>query len=71
MSAELKPKTRVRLLSFVGRTFERDWSQTGCIVKTRHPMPGPDWYPVRFDDSGGVLCVHRDRLMVCNDQSGL
>ena len=69
---DLPPKTRVRILSFVGSKFENDWSQTGIILKPRKsslPLPGLDWYVVRWDDSGGALCVHRSRLMVCNDQA--
>jgi hypothetical protein len=63
------------LLAFVGPTFERDWSEKGTIRKPRvtkgEGVPGPDWYIVQFDpeNGGGKLCIHRDRIMVANDQS--
>lgn len=67
----MKPNTRVHVLSFVGPRFENDWSQKGTTRRPRagQSVPGPDWSIVEFDDTGGRLCVHRDSLMVANDQS--
>ena len=65
----LAPGTRVRVRGFT-MAFE-ETSEAARIVKPRKvnlPMPGPDWYLVRFDIDGGVLCAHRDRLMLANDQ---
>jgi hypothetical protein len=68
----IPPNTRVRIESLVGPTFEPDWSETG---RTRKPIkskgedvPGPDWSLVRFDSTSGSLCIHNNRLMVCNEQ---
>jgi len=74
MEREMKTGTRVRILSFVGAQCERDWSETGRIGRW-HPnwsdkSVRPDGYfPVTFDSDGARMLVHRDRLMVCNDQS--
>ena len=68
---QLKPGTRVHICAYVGPTFEPDWSEKGTIRKPRAanlPMPGPDWYIVEFDGCG-ALCVHRNHLMIANDQS--
>lgn len=71
MKTAIPYNTRVRILSLVGATFERDWSETGItrkpIASKGQGVPSPDWCIVQFD-SGGCLCVHRDRLMICNDQ---
>ena len=31
--------------------------------KAHMPLPGPDWFIVKFADGGG-LCMHRDALRV-------
>lgn len=68
----LDPGTRVRIKSYVGPTFEVDWSEKGTIRKPRvtkgESTVGPGWYIVEFD-RGGRLNVHRERMMVANDQS--
>ena len=64
-----RPKQRVRSLRLIGPTFEPDWSELVTIERpTREclPLPGPDWYIVRFSD-GGRLCAHASRLMPTND----
>lgn len=63
--------TKVRILSFVGPTFERDWSETGRILRWTAKM-GPrsslpkGYHPVKFDVDGATLMVHADRLMAAN-----
>ena len=56
----------VRFLSFVGSTFERDWSQTAKIVRHEKDYLDNGWYIVRFDADGARLCVHASRLMSAN-----
>lgn len=70
--ANLKSGTKVRICAYAGSTFEPVWSETGRVCKPRMsqlPLPSPDWHIIRFDADGGKLCVHRERLMVCNDQA--
>jgi hypothetical protein len=66
----LQPKTRVHVLSFVGASFEPCWKEKGTVLKptARQKPPSSEWSIVRFDD-GGTMCIHRERLMVANDQS--
>jgi hypothetical protein len=66
----LSPKTRVRILSFVGPHFEPCWKEAGTVLKPtiRTKPPTSEWSIVRFDSDGATLCVHRSRLMVANDQ---
>ena len=69
---QLKTGTRVRIETLSGATFERGWAETGRIGRW-HPGYTPDkrpegYYPVTFDSDGARMLVHRDRLMVCNDQ---
>ena len=50
----------------VRTTYEH--SETGTIIKTPKvaiPLPGPDWYVIKFDD-GGRLCIHRSMFNVAN-----
>lgn len=72
--SQIAVKTKVRILAFVGPTFERDWSETGRIVKhdaswrgREHEIP-EGYHTVRYDRDGAVLMIHRQRLMVANDQ---
>ena len=56
----------VRLLAFVGPTFDHDWSEKGTIVRPADmPADLPDWYIVRYTD-GGKMCVHSSRIMPSN-----
>lgn len=66
----LAPRTRVHILSFVGSNFEPCWKEKGTVLKPTAATkpPNDEWSIVRFDD-GGTLCIHRERLMVANDQS--
>jgi hypothetical protein len=44
-------------------------SETGVIcrpTKASLPMPGPDWYIIKFDADGGKLCIHREMFNVAN-----
>lgn len=68
----LPPKTRVHILAFTGPTFEPCWKEKGTVLKPTKATKPPtgDWSIVRFDD-GGTMCIHRERLMVANDQSGV
>ena len=56
----------VRVLSFVGPAFQRDWSQTAKIVRRESDFLDGNWYIVRFDTDGARLCVHAERLMAQN-----
>lgn len=62
----MKPGTKVCLLTFsFSRPGVDDWSTTGVILRNRKGAAAPDgWHIVRFDDSGGALCVHASRLRV-------
>lgn len=46
-------------------TYEH--SQTGVIIGPAKHMPA-GWWRVRFDDSGGVMCIHADMLVIRNSQ---
>jgi hypothetical protein len=65
--AAYKRNQPVRILSFVGETFERDWSQTGRIIRHQTGFLDGAWYVVKFTDCGS-LCVHASRLMPGNAQ---
>lgn len=65
MQATYKRRQPVRLLSFTGATFDRDWSQKGTIVRHDAGFQDGHWYIVKYDD-GGTLCVHTSRLMPSN-----
>ncbi len=57
----MKPGTKVRTLL--------QHSETAVIVKPRKvnlPMPGPDWFLIKFDSDGKMLCAHRSMLAVRN-----
>lgn len=55
-------KVCIRTYPFSG---EEDWSQTGVVCRARkYETPPEGWFIVRFDDSGGSLCVHTERLRV-------
>jgi len=44
-------------------------SETGTIIKPPKvslPLPGPDWYVIKFDSDGGRLCIHRSMFAVSN-----
>ncbi|MFN0042234.1 MAG: hypothetical protein ACKVSF_03350 [Alphaproteobacteria bacterium] len=59
----IQPGTKVRTLY--------QHSATGTIRKPGKvslPMPGPDWYIIQFDDSGGKLCIHRSMFSISNEQ---
>ena len=46
------------------------FSETAVIVKPRKenlPLPGPDWFIIRWDSDGKKACCHRDMLAVRND----
>ena len=64
--------TRVRILGFTMQG-ERDWSETGHVLRwhkesgPRENVPG--YHRIRFDADKAILLVHRERLMVCNDQA--
>jgi hypothetical protein len=63
-----RPNQTVRVKRLVGPYFEPDWKEKATIARPRAinlPMPGPDWYLVRFDD-GGKLCIHASNLMADN-----
>jgi len=68
MTAPMKPGTRVRILTLLGATFERDWSETGRVCRVMSYMkPLPDGYqPVRYDSDRAVLLIHRSNLMPSN-----
>jgi hypothetical protein len=72
---DLRPKTRVHILSFVGDGFEPCWKEKGTVCRPNKRRgegtpPGLEgWHIVQFDDDGARMCIHRDRLMVANDQS--
>lgn len=63
-----QPKARVRILSYVGATFEPCWKEQGTICKPKagQGVPSAEWFLVKFDDGGGMLCVHQSRLMPSN-----
>ena len=68
MTAPMKPGTRVRILTLLGTTFERDWSETGrvcCVMSYMKPLPA-GYQPVRYDSDAAVLLIHSSNLMVCN-----
>ena len=44
-------------------------SETATIVKPRKanlPLPGPDWYLIKFDSDGGKACIHRNMFAISN-----
>jgi hypothetical protein len=44
-------------------------SATGTIVRPRKselPLPGDGWFIVRFDDTGGKMCIHESMMVVRN-----
>jgi hypothetical protein len=44
-------------------------SATGVIVrpsKSALPLPGDGWHVVRFDDTGGEMCIHESMMAVRN-----
>lgn len=41
------------------------------VVKPRKaslPLPGPDWYIVKFIRDGGRLCMHRDGFRIIDNR---
>lgn len=59
----MKPGTKVCILCYTHGGD--DWSTTGVILRNRKGATAPEgWHIVRFDDSGGALCVHASRLRV-------
>jgi len=45
-------------------------SETGTIIKPPKvslPLPGSDWYVIKFDVDGGKNCIHRSMFNVSND----
>lgn len=57
----VKAGTKIRTLA--------QFSETGVIATPRKvnlPLPGPDWYIVRFDVDGGALCIHRSGFALAN-----
>lgn len=67
--------TKVRIVTLVGATFERDWSETGTVLRWNTRVSGPrenlpaGYHTVRYDSDGATLLIHRNQLMVRNDQS--
>lgn len=60
----IKTGTKVFILSFPMGGGE-DWSKTGTIMRPKRGGEPPEgWLVVRFDDNGGCLCVHTERLRV-------
>lgn len=60
---------RVRICTLTGENFAPEWKEKGAVVKPRRenlPMPGDDWYLVRFD-AGGKMCLHGSVLMADNE----
>lgn len=44
-------------------------SEAGTIVKPRKeslPLPGPDWFVIKFDADGKKACIHRSMMAVRN-----
>jgi len=67
----MKPGTKVRILTLVGQTFERDWSETGKVTRWTAAMGPRDrlpagYHPVRYDGAG-IMMIHESNLMVAND----
>ncbi len=54
----------------VRTTYEH--SETGTIIKTPKsamPLPGPDWFVIKFDRDGDRLCIHRSMFNIANSVS--
>jgi hypothetical protein len=44
-------------------------SETGKIVKPRKenlPLPGADWFIIKFDRDGKKACIHRSMMAISN-----
>ena len=74
---EIKAGTIVHVAAFPLSSIGPDWSEKAVVGRVRPEMrarPGEfdaiakGWHPVTFTD-GGCLLIHRERLMVANDQS--
>jgi hypothetical protein len=67
----LKVGTRVEtkgLPAFAG--FPGVAPEQMVIVKPRKvslPLPGPDWYIVKFIRDGGLMCMHKDGFRVISN----
>ncbi len=51
----------------VRTTYEH--SETGAICRPTAaslPLPGPDWFVIKFDADGRKLCIHRSMFNVVN-----
>lgn len=59
--------TKVRILTINGGL---DWSETGRIIRHHASWRGKEvpagYHSVRYDSDGGMLMIHRDRLMPAN-----
>lgn len=58
----IKAGTKIRTLY--------QFSETGVICRPRKsslPMPGPDWFIIKFDVDGKKLCIHRSMFVVRNE----
>ncbi len=51
----------------VRTTYEH--SETGTICRPRAeniPLPGPDWFIIKFDLDGKKACIHRSMFNLAN-----
>lgn len=58
----MKTGTKIRTLY--------QYSETGIICRPRKsqlPLPGPDWFIIKFDIDGKQVCIHRTMFVERND----